>query len=333
MTDIADTVKDAVSNSLAGSSLGSASSPTDSSGPQEYGALPAGRHLELASGRSCFVRETGNDLDERPTVLLLHGWLASGGLNWMRVFGCLADRYRVIAPDFRGHARGGASRTGFSIEESADDMGALLDALCPGEPAIVIGYSMGGMIAQEMWRRHRSQVGGLVLSATSCAPVPLSRGRTPFARVMNVANSSTRNLGRALSIPTRVAARFEERFVRAAGEARDLPPTLASRSGATVSPQWARREFQRHHWPTVLDAGRAIAEFDTRSWIRQVDVPTTVMLTKRDRLVPPNQQRAMARRIPGAQIETVDAGHFACVRPDFGPRILRSVRGVERAMA
>jgi len=96
---------------------------------------------------------------------------------------------------------------------------------------------------------------------------------------------------------------------------------------------WAREEFARHHWPTILDAGRAIAEFDTRSWIRGVDVPTTVMLTKRDRLVSPAQQQDMADRIPGARIESVDAGHFACVREDFGPRILRSARRIEHAMA
>jgi pimeloyl-ACP methyl ester carboxylesterase len=309
----------------------------------------------LSTGRTCFVRETGA-VEGRPTLLLLHGWLASGGLNWMRAFESLNAHYRVLAPDFRGHARGGPSRTGFSMSESADDMGALLDALNLGGPAIVVGYSMGGMIAQELWRRHRSLVGGLVLSATSCAPVPISRGRTPFARIMNLANATTRKMGSALSIPTRILSTFERGLVEAtddAGTGREASPraftapsmtpstTPTSRSsdasaasiGTPPTSDWARREFARHHWPTVLDAGRAIAEFDTRDWIREVDVPTTVMLTKRDRLVPPHQQRAMAGRIPDARIETVDAGHFACVRDDFGPRILRSVRSVEKSMA
>jgi hypothetical protein len=49
--------------------------------------------------------------------------------------------------------------------------------------------------------------------------------------------------------------------------------------------------------PGALDAGRAIAAFDTRSWV-----------------------------------QGVDAGHFACVREDFGPRILRRARCIERAL-
>jgi len=320
--------------------------------------LPAGRHVDLAPGKTCFVREVSADTVEsgRPPLLLLHGWVASGGLNWLRAFDSLSQHYRVLAPDFRGHAQGEACRTKFSIEDCADDMGALLEVLSPGEPAIVVGYSMGGMVAQELWRRHRSRVGGLVLSATSCAPVPVSRGRDSFTRAMSSARSTLRRASRSLNAPLRFSSRMDENVARAFGKAfesklfsssatlqgmksKGIPGASGTTNADSDSGQtdalrtWAREEFARHHWPTILDAGRAIAEFDTRSWIRGVDVPTTVMLTKRDRLVSPAQQQDMADRIPGARIESVDAGHFACVREDFGPRILRSARRVERALA
>ncbi len=227
-------------------------------------------------------------------------------------------------------------------------MGALLEKLSPDEPAIVVGYSMGGMVAQELWRRHRDRVGGLVLSATSCAPVPVSRGRDSFTRAMSMARSTLREVSLSLNAPLRLSSQFDEGLAKTIGKtlesrlferARTTDVSTAEgprqdRTGAPINALrgWARRELARHHWPTVLDAGRAIAEFDARSWIRDVDVPTTVMLTKRDRLVPAYQQHEMARRIPGARIEAVDAGHFACVREDFGPRILRSARRIERAM-
>ncbi len=296
---------------------------------REFRQPPRGRRVELGNGRSCFVREAGFDRGA-PPLLLLHGWLASAGLNWLRAFAPLARHYRVLAPDFPGHAHGEPSATGFAIEDCADDMGALLETLSPQAPAIVIGYSLGGMVAQEVWRRHTERVAGLVLGATSSAPVPGQRDRNPFARVMQMAHSASRQLQWIVDPPRRLAE-----FVGGLL----CPPRVprqqgreAGKRGACLARGWALREFMGHHWPTVLDAGRAIAEFDARSWIDAVDVPTTVLVTARDSLVPPEQQRELARSISGARIETIDAGHFACVLDDFAPRLLRSVRAVERAM-
>ena len=99
-------------------------------------------------------------------MVLLHGWIASGGLNWFTAFGPLSQRYRVIAPDLRGHGRGIRSRRRFRLADCADDVAALLDQL-GAEPAIVVGYSMGGPVAQLLWRRHPERVAGWC-----CAPRP-----------------------------------------------------------------------------------------------------------------------------------------------------------------
>ena len=304
---------------------------------QEPWRVPPGRLVELGNGRSCFVREAGVDRGA-PPLLLLHGWFASAGLNWLRAFAPLAQHYRVLAPDFRGHAQGGPSATGFAIEDCADDMGALLEALSPQTPAIVIGYSLGGMVAQEVWRRHADRVAGLVLGATSSAPVLPQRGRNPFARGMQMAHSLSRQLHWSLDPPRRLAE-FIGGLLRSprgpseSGSEAGSEAGAPSRGDAGLATGWPLHEFMGHHWPTLLDAGRAIAEFDTRSWIADVDVPTTVLVTARDRLVPPEQQRDLAARIAGARIETIDAGHLACMRADFGPRLLRGVRAIERAMA
>ena len=127
--------------------------------------LPAGRRIELPRRGTTFVRELAGP-PGAPTLLLLHGWVASGGMNWFQVFEPLAEHFRIIAPDLRGHARGVRTRRIFRLADCADDCAATLVELDAG-PVIAVGYSMGGPIAQLLWRRHRDLVSGLVLCATA----------------------------------------------------------------------------------------------------------------------------------------------------------------------
>ena len=73
-----------------------------------------------------------------------------------------------------------------------------------------------------------------------------------------------------------------------------------------------------------------IARFDSRPWIHEVDVPTTVVLTARDRLIPPVRQVELARSIPDATVYEVDAGHAACVlaAERFRPAMLAATASV-----
>jgi pimeloyl-ACP methyl ester carboxylesterase len=63
----------------------------------------------------------------------------------------------------------------------------------------------------------------------------------------------------------------------------------------------------------VTSAAAVIARFDSRDWIGTVAVPTAVVVTRRDRLIPAERQRALARLIPGATVYEADAGHASCV--------------------
>ncbi|MET0903022.1 MAG: alpha/beta fold hydrolase, partial [Acidimicrobiales bacterium] len=63
--------------------------------------LPRGERIELAGRGTTFARVVDGP-PGAPTVVLLHGWIASGGLNWFQAFEALRGRYRVIAPDMRG---------------------------------------------------------------------------------------------------------------------------------------------------------------------------------------------------------------------------------------
>ncbi len=68
----------------------------------------------------------------------------------------------------------------------------------------------------------------------------------------------------------------------------------------------------------------AVCEFTSDSWISQVDVPTAVIVTDRDRVVPPGRQLELARAIPGASVHHLDADHGACVNAPhlFAPALL-----------
>src|SRR5687767_10633565 len=99
--------------------------------------LPEGRHLELAGRGTTFVRDTGPA--DGPTLLLLHGWTTSADLGWRSAFPALAEHFRVVALDHRGHGRGIRTEQRFSLEDCADDAAALVHALALG-PVVPVGY-------------------------------------------------------------------------------------------------------------------------------------------------------------------------------------------------
>src|SRR5271165_355420 len=104
--------------------------------------LPPGRVINLPGRGEVFVRDSAG-MPAAPAVLLLHGFTVSADLNFFPAYASLAESYRVIALDLRGHGRGMRSAEPFTLEDCADDAAALLGQLGTG-PVIVVGYSMGG---------------------------------------------------------------------------------------------------------------------------------------------------------------------------------------------
>lgn len=275
--------------------------------------VPYGERVELPGRGTTFVRRVTGP-PGAPTVLLLHGWIASGGLNWFNAFEPLSTRYSVIALDHRGHGRGIRSRRRFRLADCADDAAALIDELDTG-PVIAVGYSMGGPVAQLLWHRHPERVAGLVFCATSDRFVIGSRERVIFSTLMASAIGTTR------------VGEWVGRW----------PPLQAwtPRSGArrpTDLRTWAAGEMRRHDLVKLMEAGQAIGTYSAREWTRFIDVPTTVLVTELDRAVHPDEQRRLAAAIPGAEVHTIADGHIACARRSFGPPLLEAVDSVARRL-
>jgi len=101
-----------------------------------------------------------------PVLMLIHGVTFTAELNWGKSFASLGQHFRVVAMDLRGHGDGIDARGRFRLEDCADDIAALALELGVGQ-FVAVGYSMGGMVAQLLSRRHAPLLSGLVLCATA----------------------------------------------------------------------------------------------------------------------------------------------------------------------
>jgi 3-oxoadipate enol-lactonase len=236
-----------------------------------------------------FLRDTGEADPSRPVVLLLHGWMVSADLNWHSVYRPLADAgYRVLAIDHRGHARGLRALAPFRLTDCADDAAAVLRAL-EIDQAIVVGYSMGGTIAQLMARDHRELLSGLVLSGTC----------------QHFQDPETVKLWRwmgAVGLAVKLAPKtfFQVGF---------------KRSGIPLNERtaWWMSELMRHSGRDVAEAGRELGRFDSRPWLGSVQVPAAMVLTGRDAAVSPAKQRELATAV-GAAVFEVPLDHLDLTR-------------------
>jgi 3-oxoadipate enol-lactonase len=265
--------------------------------------LPPGRLVELPGRGTTFIREVAGP-PGAPTLVLLHGWTASADLNWFPSFGPLGRSYRVVAPDLRGHGRGIRSRRPFRLERCADDVALLAEVL--GLSRIIpVGYSMGGPVAQLVWRRHPGLVAGLVLCATSRNFSGTREERFWFAGLGGAALAS--------------------RLAPATAQRRVAQRVIARRADRGYE-AWALDEMRRHDWTAVLEAGRALGRFSSAAWVGDIDVPVSVVVTGRDHVVSSRRQVRLAESIPGASMIVIDGDHDACVtRPQvFVPALLRA---------
>jgi 3-oxoadipate enol-lactonase len=255
--------------------------------------VPEGRLVRVEGRGELFARIHRHRDPAAPVVLLLHGWTASSDLQFVTAYTELAARYTVIGIDHRGHGRGLRSPAPFTLEDAADDAAALLDALELG-PAITLGYSMGGPISMLLARRRPELVSGLLVQATALDWRNTKRDRVLW-RILPIAGSWLRSKG-------------YRRYLN-----RAVPKVIgASREDHPVRPiiPWLVSEMSRNDPFVMVEAGRALSNYDARPWAASLGVPAAALVTTADHLVPPRQQRALAAAL-GAEVRELRADHFA----------------------
>ena len=267
--------------------------------------LPPARTVQVKGRGEFFLRDTGG---EGPAVMLLHGWFASADLNWLGVYDALAGAgYRVLAIDHRGHGRGLRPLVRFTLADCAADTAAVLKELGVA-PAIIVGYSMGGAIAQLIARDHLDAASAIVLSGTAQHWQEPELRRT--WRAMGLITAT-------LSTAPRVAL---TRGLRQLG--------LSGNPEATA---WLMSEVTRHSPRDVGDAGRELGRFDSRPWLRPLPVPAAVIVTSKDGAVPPRKQHELAQALNAAVFEAA-IDHLEVVnRTDiYNPVLLEALAAVSR---
>ena len=251
-------------------------------------ALPPRRLIDIPDRGQTFIREVQGP-DNAPTLILLHGWTATADLNWFTCFEELGKHFNVVALDHRGHGQGIRSRSSFRLEDCADDVVALADVLGINT-FIPVGYSMGGTIAQLIWKQHEHRVNGLVLCSTAPIFAKSREERLGFLGLTGLATI-------ARFTPTQTVDWITEQvYLQRKAEGLD---------------QWALEEMSGHDWRQILEAGKEIGSFNSLKWLSEVDVPTSVVITTQDQVIPPERQQRLLELLKDVDVHLVDGGHNA----------------------
>jgi pimeloyl-ACP methyl ester carboxylesterase len=252
---------------------------------------PAGRpatmrHVDVNGTRIAYsVRGSG------PPLVLIMGYRLSA-LAWPLDFiEALAERFTVVVFDNRGTGASDKPTSGYEIANMARDVRGLLNHLAIGR-ANILGYSMGGAIAQEFVRQFPDRVLGLVLCATMPGGPRAVYASPSVVRVMRELDGLT---------PEQIARRIWQVT---------YSPGYLEKHRELAEDQM-RREIVA---PTPLHAAdlqfQAFAEFDCSRALAHIEAPTLVLTGDLDQLVSPRNSRAIADLIPGARLIVIPAcGH------------------------
>jgi 3-oxoadipate enol-lactonase len=261
---------------------------------------PQDRMIDLPGRGRIHVR-VATGPKRAPTLVLLHGLGATAALNWDAIIPMLASRFHVVAPDLRGHGRGLRCGGRFRLEDCADDVAALIEAITGGRPVLVAGYSMGGPVTQLLCHRHPDLVAGMILCATARDFRGSPAERLQFSLLASLATASRLT---PVWWPSVLPSALREKRV--------LPGVLDEIGG--------------HETRAVLAAAASLGTFTSRAWIEDLCAPAVVVATMHDRLVPVRRQEKLAASLRAPIVE-VDGNHFVAHRNPkaFGAAILQAI--------
>jgi len=226
-------------------------------------------------------------------LVLIYGYAGHSGL-WFRQTPVLSNKYRVIAFDNRGVGRSDKPDTPYTMAMMAGDIAGLLDTIGI-DTAHVFGISMGGMIAQHFALNYPKRVISLMLGCTFCGGVHSIQPE-----------------------PESMAALFDfERMKKMTLEeiVRQLIPFLLSHEFIERNPDIVEERVAKSlEYPTpmhgVTRQAEAIMGHDTYELLPRIKSPTLVIAGDNDRLIPVENSRILASRIPKAELAIIKgAGH------------------------
>lgn len=243
-------------------------------------------------------------------ILLVHGFPLNHEM-WSGQIEVLSREYRVLAPDLRGFGRSGVTPGVVGMEQFADDLAALLDAMQVSEPVVFCGLSMGGYVAWQFCRKFAWRLRALVLCDTRAgadSPEAAASRLTTADRVVRegpqvMVESMTPRLLAAVTQTSRP----------------DVIPTLT-------------RIMLANDREGIAAASRGMSQRpDMTACLGEIGCPTLVLAGECDALSPPAEMRRIAEAIPRARfVEIPAAGHLTPMEQpaEFNAAVLEFLDGI-----
>lgn len=238
-----------------------------------------------------------------PLVVLSHA-LGCDLSMWDGVAAALQDRYTVLRYDQRGHGKTPATAGAYGMDDLADDAAELIRAQGTG-PVHFVGLSMGGMTAQALAARHPGLVRSIVVANSAASYDEAARAMWQ-ARIDTVL---------ANGVPPIADGALQRWFTP------EFRADLVNGGAARVARLRAVLEATQaapYAAACAAVAGIALDEGNAR-----IACPTLVIAGSRDEATPPAMSQAIADRIPGARLASLDAAHLSTVeQPEGFARLL-----------
>lgn len=292
-------------------------------------AMPRGRAVDVRSADGTTINTEVFGPEDGYPIVLAHG-ITCAIRVWANQITDLAGDYRVIAYDHRGHGRSGVPprRGNYGLDFLAADLDAVLSAtLAPGERAVIAGHSMGGIAITSWSQRYPQRVQpiadavalintttGDLLRNVKFLPVPrpLVGGR------VLAAGSLLKTFGSAPLVPGSVQQ--SRKFVAQLAVGRDADPAVA---GFVFDLFAETPPTGRGGWARVLVDSLG----PTHISLQNLTVPTLVIGSRHDRLLPIGASRRIASDAPNlVSFVELPGGHCAILeQPDAVNRELRAL--------
>ena len=250
------------------------------------------------------------DGPEKGRVVLMSNSLMSNYTMWDWTVPALADKYRVLRYDTRGHGKSGVTPSPYTLAQLADDAVALLDALGIAK-AHFVGLSMGGMIGQQLGARYGDRVHSLSLcnTASEMPPRSLWEDRLAMAREKGIPGMADATIQRWFTAP----------FVQRAPK--DIEKVRAMVLGTSLE--------------GYTGCGSAIRDMAQTTMLLKIKTPTLVLTGRQDPATTVEQATVIHRIVEGSKLVVIEnAAHLSNVeQPEAFNRAVRGfIDHVDKAL-